>query len=84
MFARYVNWKLGQEMGHKISILILQQCGMQLTDEPEKRCYPLGDHLLCRNCHIVKAQNLGYFVKKEVIKEPKIVCNQAVLRQKFL
>ena len=72
MFARYeVNWKLGQEMGHKISILILQQCGMQLTDEPEKRCYPLGDHLLCRNCHIVKAQNLGYFVKKEVINRAK-------------
>ncbi|VDN02642.1 unnamed protein product [Thelazia callipaeda] len=27
-------------------------CGMQLTDEPEKRCYPLNDHLLCKNCHM--------------------------------
>uniref|UniRef100_A0A915PKA0 LIM zinc-binding domain-containing protein n=1 Tax=Setaria digitata TaxID=48799 RepID=A0A915PKA0_9BILA len=27
-------------------------CGMQLTDEPEKRCYPLNDQLLCKSCHI--------------------------------
>ncbi|VDK75042.1 unnamed protein product [Litomosoides sigmodontis] len=27
-------------------------CGMQLTDEPEKRCYPLNDQLLCKHCHI--------------------------------
>ena len=25
---------------------------MQLTDEPDKRCYPLDDHLFCRKCHI--------------------------------
>ena len=25
---------------------------MQLTDEPDKRCYPLDDHLFCRTCHI--------------------------------
>ena len=25
---------------------------MQLTDEPDKRCYPLDDHLFCRNCHL--------------------------------
>lgn len=25
---------------------------MQLTDEPDKRCYPLDSHLLCRSCHI--------------------------------
>lgn len=29
-----------------------EDCEMQLTDEPDKRCYPYQDTLLCRNCHI--------------------------------
>lgn len=39
---------------------------MQLTDEPEKRCYPLGDRLFCRNCHITNAKTLGYTLANEV------------------
>ncbi|XP_053604260.1 LIM domain-containing protein jub [Plodia interpunctella] len=27
-------------------------CGMQLTDEPDKRCYPLAGRLMCRACHL--------------------------------
>lgn len=27
-------------------------CGMQLTDEPDKRCYPLAGRLMCRSCHL--------------------------------
>ncbi|KAE9552303.1 hypothetical protein FO519_004489 [Halicephalobus sp. NKZ332] len=27
-------------------------CGMQLTNEREKQCYPLNDHLLCRRCNL--------------------------------
>ncbi|GBP62178.1 LIM domain-containing protein jub [Eumeta japonica] len=27
-------------------------CGMQLTDEPDKRCYPLAGKLMCRSCHL--------------------------------
>lgn len=29
-----------------------EDCGLQLTDEPDKRCYPLEDHLFCHTCHI--------------------------------
>ncbi|KAL5021283.1 hypothetical protein ScPMuIL_000438 [Solemya velum] len=29
-----------------------EDCGLQLTDEPDKRCYPLDRHLFCHSCHI--------------------------------
>ncbi|NXR11724.1 FBLI1 protein, partial [Semnornis frantzii] len=30
-----------------------ESCGMPLSPEPtENGCYPLGDHLLCKSCHI--------------------------------
>ncbi|XP_063216074.1 LIM domain-containing protein jub-like isoform X3 [Bacillus rossius redtenbacheri] len=35
-----------------VDCYICEDCGMQLTDEPDKRCYPLDDRLLCRACHI--------------------------------
>ncbi|XP_076470955.1 uncharacterized protein LOC143300870 [Babylonia areolata] len=31
-----------------------EDCGVQLTDEPDKRCYPLGERLLCHTCHIAR------------------------------
>ncbi|GAB1599273.1 mucin-5AC-like [Argonauta hians] len=36
-----------------------EDCGMQLTDEPHKRCYPYQNTLLCRECHI-KRLNVRY------------------------
>lgn len=39
------------------SLLCLQDCGMQLTDEPDKRCYPLNGRLMCRGCHIQQLSN---------------------------
>lgn len=41
-------------VSHKVYDLpvVFQDCGLQLTDEPDKRCYPLGDRLLCHTCHI--------------------------------
>ncbi|XP_046676512.1 LIM domain-containing protein jub [Homalodisca vitripennis] len=35
-----------------VDCYICEECGMQLTDEPDKRCYPLEGHLMCRSCHI--------------------------------
>uniref|UniRef100_A0A1A9WVB2 LIM zinc-binding domain-containing protein n=1 Tax=Glossina brevipalpis TaxID=37001 RepID=A0A1A9WVB2_9MUSC len=35
-----------------VDCYICEDCGMQLTDEPDKRCYPLEGRLLCRSCHL--------------------------------
>ncbi|XP_045470161.1 LIM domain-containing protein jub isoform X2 [Harmonia axyridis] len=40
-----------------VDCYVCEECGMQLTDEPDKRCYPLGDRLLCRNCHVRRLQH---------------------------
>ncbi|XP_003494607.1 LIM domain-containing protein jub [Bombus impatiens] len=35
-----------------VDCYVCEDCGMQLTDEPDKRCYPLDGRLMCRACHI--------------------------------
>ncbi|CAH2000586.1 unnamed protein product [Acanthoscelides obtectus] len=40
-----------------VDCYVCEECGMQLTDEPDKRCYPLEGRLMCRGCHI---QNLRH------------------------
>lgn len=37
-----------------VDCYICEICGMQLTDEPDKRCYPYEGRLMCRACHIQK------------------------------
>ena len=37
-----------------------QDCGIQLTDETGKRCYPLNTILLFYNCHIKRVKNDSY------------------------
>ncbi|KHN88561.1 Wilms tumor protein 1-interacting -like protein [Toxocara canis] len=44
---------------YHIECYVCEGCGMQLTDEPEKRCYPLNTHLLCKKCHVIWARTGG-------------------------
>ena len=43
-----------------------QDCGVQLTDEPDKRCYPLQEHLLCHSCHIQRIVEMGCHPPSEI------------------
>ncbi|KAF5303033.1 hypothetical protein FQR65_LT08362 [Abscondita terminalis] len=40
-----------------VDCYMCEECGMQLTDEPDKRCYPLNGQLMCRTCHIQHVQH---------------------------
>ncbi|KAF0314170.1 LIM domain-containing protein jub [Amphibalanus amphitrite] len=42
-----------------VDCYICEMCGLQLTDEPEQRCYPLDEALLCRRCHLLRLAQLG-------------------------
>lgn len=33
-----------------------EDCGLQLSDEQDKRCYPLGKCLLCYSCHVKRIE----------------------------
>lgn len=43
---------VANDKNYHIECYVCEGCCCQLTDEPDKRCYPLNDHLLCKKCHI--------------------------------
>lgn len=44
-----------------VDCYVCEGCGMQLTDEPEKRCYPLNGRLLCYYCRIKISPNVSIY-----------------------
>uniref|UniRef100_A0A914Z9C1 LIM zinc-binding domain-containing protein n=1 Tax=Panagrolaimus superbus TaxID=310955 RepID=A0A914Z9C1_9BILA len=42
---------VAMEKEYHIDCYRCEGCGIQLTNEPDKQCFPLNDHLLCRQCN---------------------------------
>ncbi|CAK5104478.1 unnamed protein product [Meloidogyne enterolobii] len=40
-----------EDREYHIQCYCCEGCGMQLSNEPQNKCYPIGEHLLCRRCH---------------------------------
>jgi len=57
---------VAMEKDFHVDCYVCEVCDMQLTDEPDKRCYPLSDHLLCRGCHLTKLIEMGMRVPQEL------------------
>ena len=49
---------VSMDKDYHVDCYTCEDCGMQLTDEPSQRCYPLNSHLLCRDCHLKRLGNL--------------------------
>uniref|UniRef100_A0A5S6QCW8 LIM zinc-binding domain-containing protein n=1 Tax=Trichuris muris TaxID=70415 RepID=A0A5S6QCW8_TRIMR len=43
---------VAMQRDYHVDCYVCEGCGVQLTDEPDKRCYPLEEHLLCQSCNL--------------------------------
>ncbi len=66
---------VAMEKDFHVDCYVCEGCDMQLTDEPNKRCYPLGDHLYCRTCHVKQLGGLmpAHLEVRDYIKSLKRV-----------
>lgn len=53
---------VSMEQDFHVSCFKCEECHEELNDEPKSRCYPLGNKLLCYECHIKKIE-LDTFAK---------------------
>lgn len=49
---------VSMDKDYHVDCYTCEDCGLQLTDEPEQRCYPLGSHLLCQSCHVKRLASM--------------------------
>ncbi|CAF0817588.1 unnamed protein product [Brachionus calyciflorus] len=47
---------VSMEKDFHLECYVCEDCGVQLTDEQEKRCYPIGRSLLCYTCHLKRIE----------------------------
>ena len=50
---------VSMEKDFHVECYVCRDCGTQLTDENEKRCYPLDNCLLCLTCHLGRLGSNG-------------------------
>ena len=53
---------ISMEKDFHVECFSCEECSIELNDEPKSRCYPLGNRLLCYECHIKKIE-LDTFAK---------------------
>lgn len=58
-----------------VDCYICEECGMQLTDESDKRCYPYEGRLMCRSCHL---QKLAMQAPNSRVAEPVFITHKLI------
>ncbi|KAH7728658.1 LIM domain-containing protein [Aphelenchoides avenae] len=50
--AEYIVRIPGMEQEYHVDCYNCEGCAKRLGNDPDRRCYPLDGHLLCRSCHV--------------------------------
>lgn len=47
---------VAMEKDFHVECYVCEKCGIQLGDESERRCFPLGKSLMCHTCHVKQVE----------------------------